>query len=148
VMAQDIILVKNLYKIYGPNPEGAISLIKKGSPKERIREKTGNIVGVNNGSFKVKKGEIFVIMGLSGSGKSTLLRCVNRLVKPTCGKIIVGKIDVTAANKKALLQFRRKETAMVFQDFALFPHMSVIENVKYGLDVQNVKKGEKNTKSE
>lgn len=135
--------VKNLYKIFGSNTKEALKLVKEGVSKQEILKKTGATIGVDNANFKVEKGEFFVVMGLSGSGKSTLIRCLNKLIEPTHGEVIVDGDDVAKADKNALLEIRRKKIAMVFQNFGLFPHRTVIDNVKYGLEVQGVD----NTKS-
>ncbi|OWZ82958.1 quaternary amine ABC transporter ATP-binding protein [Natranaerobius trueperi] len=129
---------KNVYKIFGPRPDRVFSLIEKGMDKEDILKKTGNTLGVNDASFEVNEGEIFVIMGLSGSGKSTLIRCVNRLIEPTRGEILIDGEDITKMNSEKLREVRRAKLGMVFQHFALFPHRTVLDNVTYGLEVQNV----------
>ncbi len=130
------IKVKNVFKIFGPNPQKIIPLIEKGKSKEEILKETGHGVGVNNANFAVEQGEIFVVMGLSGSGKSTLIRCLNRLIEPTAGEILIDGENIVGCDKDTLLQIRRKKMAMVFQNFALFPHYTVGENVAYGLEVQ------------
>ncbi|MFW5487811.1 MAG: quaternary amine ABC transporter ATP-binding protein [Desulfovibrio sp.] len=132
------ITVQNLYKIFGPSPERAIPLLENGRSKEDILRETKLGVGVNNVSFTAEEGEILVIMGLSGSGKSTLVRCVNRLIEPTRGSVIINGTDVTALPPEELRQFRQAHMGMVFQNFALFPHRSVIQNVEYGLELQGV----------
>jgi glycine betaine/proline transport system ATP-binding protein len=132
------IKVENLYKVFGPNPDDIIPLIEKGQTKDEIMEKTRHGVGVANASFAVREGEILVVMGLSGSGKSTLVRCINRLIEPTAGMITVDGEDVCALSTKALRQFRQKHFGMVFQNFALLPHRTVVRNVEYGLEIQKV----------
>ena len=134
----DKIVIKDLYKIFGPRPEEALQMVKEGRSKEEIMEKTRHGVGVVNINFTVNTGEILVVMGLSGSGKSTLVRCINRLIEPTEGKVYVNGEDVTALNSAGLRKFRQKHFGMVFQNFALFPHRSVVANVEYGLEVQGV----------
>lgn len=134
------IVVKNLYKIFGPTPEKALKLINQGYSKEDIFEKTGNTVGVMNANFKVYEGEIFVVMGLSGSGKSTLVRLLNRLIEPTKGEIYIDGQDITKLSEKKLIQVRRSKMSMVFQSFALLPHLNVIDNVCFGLDLSKVDK--------
>ncbi|MFO8090026.1 MAG: glycine betaine/L-proline ABC transporter ATP-binding protein [Desulfatiglandaceae bacterium] len=136
----DKIEIKELYKIFGPHPEKVIGMLNEGQTKDEIMEKTGHGVGVANVSFTVKEGEILVIMGLSGSGKSTLVRCINRLIDPTAGSVFVNGEDVTALDEEQLRMFRQKHFGMVFQHFALFPHRTVVENVEYGLEIQNVEK--------
>ena len=132
------IVVENLYKIFGPHPDKAMRLVQQGLSKEEIMEKTRHGVGVVDASFDVKEGEILVIMGLSGSGKSTLVRCINRLIEPTAGKVIVNGEDVTRLSEKELRAFRQRHFGMVFQNFALFPHRTVCRNVEYGLEIQKV----------
>lgn len=134
----DKIVIKDLYKLFGPRPEEALQMVKEGRSKEEIMEKTRHGVGVANVNFTVSAGEILVVMGLSGSGKSTLVRCINRLIEPTAGKVYVNGEDVTALNRKGLREFRQKHFGMVFQNFALFPHRTVVANVEYGLEVQGV----------
>ncbi len=131
-----MVKVKNLYKIYGSKPRKALELVKNGVTKDELLKRTGNGIGINHADFEVAKGEIFVVMGLSGSGKSTLIRCLNRLIEPTDGKVIIDGEDICACDDKKLLEIRRKKIAMVFQHFALFPHRTVSENVAYGLEVQ------------
>ena len=132
------IVVEGLYKIFGPNPEKALQMVQDGHSKDEIMEKTRHGVGVVDASFVVNTGEILVVMGLSGSGKSTLVRCINRLIEPTAGRVLVNGEDVTRLGKKELRHFRQKHLGMVFQNFALFPHRSVVRNVEYGLEVQGV----------
>ena len=139
------LVVENAYKIFGGDPEPAFKLLKEGKAKEEIYKKTGLTIGVQNASFSVSSGEIFVIMGLSGSGKSTLVRCINRLVEPTKGNVYLEDssgetVNVTTLSSDALREVRRERISMVFQEFALFPHMSVLENVVYALRI----KGEQN----
>lgn len=130
--------VQNLYKIFGNKPERAIKFLEEGMSKEEILKKYKLTVGVNNASFTVEPGSIFVIMGLSGSGKSTVVRCINRLIDATAGTIKVGGEDVTRMDKKKLLELRRNKMGMVFQRFAIFPHRTVVENVAYGLEIQGM----------
>lgn len=135
--------VKNLIKVFGPHPEKALTMLKKGKGKGEILKETGNTIGVNNVSFSVNEGEIFVVMGLSGSGKSTILRCLNRLIEPSSGNVIIDGADITKLNVKDLRKFRQEKTAMVFQQFALLPHRTVLQNTVYGLEVQGVSKEER-----
>jgi len=138
----------NLYKIFDGNKEKEISMLKEGHSKEEILEKTGATVGINDASFEVEEGEIFVIMGLSGSGKSTLLRCLNRLIETTSGSVKVDGTNVMDLNKEELREFRKDKFGMVFQNFALFPYRSVLENVEFGLEIQGVEKEERVKKAE
>ena len=130
--------IKNIYKIFGPKPEQVLPMVQDGATKEQVLEETDHTVGLDNVSLSVKKGEIFVCMGLSGSGKSTLIRHINRLIDPTSGQVIVDGVDVLSLDDKEILEFRKKTMSMVFQRFGLFPHKTVIENVAYGLEIQEV----------
>jgi glycine betaine/proline transport system ATP-binding protein len=129
------IVVKNLYKIFGDDNAQGMDLLRSGLDKEEILKQTSMVVGVSDVNFSIKQGEIFVVMGLSGSGKSTLVRLLNRLIEPTQGQILFDEIDITLMSDKELTAFRRKEVNMVFQSFALMPHMNVIENVAFGLEL-------------
>ena len=129
------IVVKNLYKIFGDDNTEGMDLLRSGLDKEEILKQTSMVVGVSDVNFSIKQGEIFVVMGLSGSGKSTLVRLLNRLIEPTQGQILFDEIDITLMSDKELTAFRRKEVNMVFQSFALMPHMNVIENVAFGLEL-------------
>ena len=140
--------VKNVSKIFGRQVEKASKLAVQGLSKEEILKKTGATVGVDRVSFQVQQGEIFVIMGLSGSGKSTVLRMLNQLIPATSGQIIVDGQDLTKLSKKEMLEFRRNKMSMVFQNFALFPHYTVLENVAYGLEIKNVSKDERLKKAQ
>ena len=131
--------VKNIYKIFGSTPKLIVPLLEKGDSKSVILKKYKHSVGVNKASFQVNEGEIFVVMGLSGSGKSTLLRCLNRLIEPSSGEIFIDGTDITKVDGSELREIRRKKIAMVFQNFALLPHKTVLENVAFGLEIQNVK---------
>ena len=104
-------------------------------------------MGVKQVSFDVNEGEIFVIMGLSGSGKSTLVRLLNRLIDPTMGQILLDGKDIVQMNKEQLRNVRRKKIGMVFQNFALFPHKTIVENTEYGLEIQGISKKERNEKA-
>ena len=135
--------VENVTKIFGRNPKSILPKIKKGTSKETILAETGHAVGVNNVSFEVNKGEIFVIMGLSGSGKSTLIRCLNLLNKPTEGKIFIDGENIIDYDNKQLKEFRQKKVAMVFQHFGLFTHRTVLNNVVYGLEIRGIPEEER-----
>jgi glycine betaine/proline transport system ATP-binding protein len=129
--------IRNLSKIFGPEPERALRLLEQGVSNEEIFNRTGHAVGLSGVSFDVDDGEILVVMGLSGSGKSTLIRCINRLIEPTRGEIHIDGQSVTALDPDDLLEFRRNKFGMVFQNFALLPHRSIVANVEYGLEIQN-----------
>ncbi|PDH19214.1 MAG: glycine/betaine ABC transporter [Pelagibacterales bacterium MED-G42] len=136
--------INNVYKIFGPNPKSVLPMVKDGSSKEEILEKTQHTVGLDNVSLKIEEGEIFVCMGLSGSGKSTLIRHLNRLVDPTDGEILVEGTNVMKLNQEKLIEFRRHKMSMVFQRFGLFPHKTVLQNVGYGLEMQGIEIKERN----
>ncbi len=141
------IRIEGLYKVFGRAPHRGVEMLRAGKSKDEILKKTKLAVGVADASFDVYDGETLVVMGLSGSGKSTLIRCVNRLMEPTAGKIIVDDIDVTALDEAGLREIRRKKFGMVFQSFALFPHKTVLENVEFGLDIQGVPVEERRPKA-
>ena len=130
--------VKNLVKIFSSHPQKALDLLHKGLSKEEIFAETNLTVGINNVSFTVNEGEIFVVMGLSGSGKSTIHRWLNRLIEPTSGAIIIDDVDITKLNSKELRQVRQTKLAMVFQQFALLPHRTVLQNTVFGLEIHGV----------
>ncbi|SJL84579.1 glycine betaine/L-proline ABC transporter ATP-binding protein ProV [Vibrio palustris] len=130
--------VKNLYKVFGDSPEEAFPLLQKGLDKDQIFEQTGLTVGVKDVSLTINEGEIFVIMGLSGSGKSTLVRLLNRLIEPTKGEVLLHDKDIAKMSDEELREVRRKKISMVFQNFALMPHMTVIENTAFGLELDGI----------
>ncbi|MFE3266640.1 glycine betaine/L-proline ABC transporter ATP-binding protein [Streptomyces sp. NPDC059215] len=136
--------VDGLWKVFGPRPErvpadpGLAAL----TPAE-LRSRTGCTAAVRDVGFDVRKGEVFVVMGLSGSGKSTLVRCLTRLIEPTAGTIAIDGEDVRAMDRARLRELRRRRAAMVFQHFGLLPHRSVLDNVAYGLEIQGVGKAER-----
>jgi glycine betaine/proline transport system ATP-binding protein len=142
-MSTDKIVVENLYKIFGSNPEQAFDLLNKGYSKDDILRETGQVLGVNNVSFTVREGEIFVLMGLSGSGKSTLIRLINRLIEPSAGDVFVDGQNVSKMGRAELTALRRRDMSMVFQSFALMPHRTVLENAAFGLEVGGVGKDER-----
>jgi glycine betaine/proline transport system ATP-binding protein len=145
---EELVRFDGVYKIFGPQPRGrALDLVKSGYSKDEVLRRSGHVVGLNDVSFSVKRGELFVVMGLSGSGKSTALRAVNKLHPITVGDVIVDGIDVMALSGTGLQAFRREKMGMVFQHFALFPHRNVIDNVGYGLKVQKVPKDERDAAS-
>ena len=128
--------INNVYKIFGPRDKSILPMVKNGSSKDEILEKTGHTVGLDNVSLKIEEGETFVCMGLSGSGKSTLIRHLNRLIDPTAGEILIEGTNVMNLDKEKLIEFRRHKMSMVFQRFGLFPHKTVMQNVGYGLEMQ------------
>ena len=142
------IVVKNVYKVFGNRPKYAMKQISKGVSKEEIFKKTSMTVGVQDASFEVYEGEIFVIMGLSGSGKSTLVRLLNRLIEPTSGSILIDEDDITKVDEKKLIDIRRKKVSMVFQSFALMPHLNIIDNVAFGLELGGMSKTERHAQAQ
>ncbi len=142
-----IVVVKNLYKIFGQNPERAFKLFEEGKEKDEIYKETGLTVGVRDASFEVREGEIFVVMGLSGSGKSTLVRMLNRLIEPTSGHVYLEDKDVAEMSMEELTQLRREKMSMVFQSFALMPHMTVLQNAAFGMEVAGKSEKERNERA-
>lgn len=142
------IRVEHLTKIFNGHVKQVRQLLAQGKSKAEILQRTGATIGVNDASFAVEEGEIFVIMGLSGSGKSTLIRMVNRLIEPTSGHVYLDRQDISKLNKDELRKVRREKMSMVFQNFALFPHRSVMENAAYGLEVQGIPADERHAKAE
>ncbi|ASG01991.1 glycine betaine/L-proline ABC transporter ATP-binding protein ProV [Vibrio anguillarum] len=139
-----VLEVKNLYKVFGETPQQAFPLLEKGLDKDQIFEQTGLTVGVKDVSLSINEGEIFVIMGLSGSGKSTLVRLLNRLIEPTQGSVLLKGKDIAHISEQELRDVRRKNISMVFQNFALIPHMTVLENAAFGLELSGVVVHERN----
>lgn len=137
-----LIKINQLYKIFGDDQVKALELVKNGISKEELLEKSNCVLGLNNINLNIKKAKIQVVMGLSGSGKSTLIRHLNRLIEPTSGEILVNDTNILDLNPKDLVKFRQNNMSMVFQKFALFPHKTVLQNVGYGLAVQNIPKKE------
>ena len=137
--------INNVYKIFGPKPHDVLEMVKSGSGKEEVLEKTGHTVGLDNVSLKIEEGETFVCMGLSGSGKSTLIRHLNRLIDPTDGEILVEGTNVMSLDTEKLIDFRRHKMSMVFQRFGLFPHKTVLQNVGYGLEMQGIEIEKRNS---
>ncbi len=141
------IQVKGLSKVFGNQPKKALELRDEGLKRPEILDKTGQTLGLSNITFDVKEGELLVIMGLSGSGKSTLIRCLNRLIEPTEGDIIIDGENIPKLSEKELLECRRRHFSMVFQHFALFPHRSVQLNAEYGLEIRGIDKAERAQKA-
>ena len=136
--SQSIIKCESVYKIFGANAEKMLQNASGNVDAKKFQE-AGCIVGVNNASFEVSKGEMLVVMGLSGSGKSTLLRCISRLTDATSGKIYIDGQDLLALNNKELIELRRNKMGMVFQSFALLPHKTVLENIAFPLQIKGIK---------
>src|SRR5690606_17604193 len=124
--------IRKLYKIFGPQAADMVARVEAGMTKTELNEKYGHVLGLQDINISMPAGGIQVIMGLSGSGKSTLIRHINRLIDPTSGEVVVGGDDVVRMNPDQLRNFRRHQTAMVFQKFALLPHRNVLENTVYG----------------
>ncbi|ETI58319.1 quaternary amine ABC transporter ATP-binding protein [Marinomonas profundimaris] len=139
---ETLIEIEGLYQIFGPKAEDVLPKVKAGASKEEVLAETGHTIGLQDINLSVKRGEIFVIMGLSGSGKSTLIRHFNRLIDPTAGKIKVDGENIMELSPKDLITFRRHKMAMVFQHFGLMPHRCVLDNVGYGLLIKGEKRAE------
>ena len=136
--SQSIIKCESVYKIFGANAEKMLQNTS-GNVDAKTFQEAGYIVGVNNASFEVSKGEMLVVMGLSGSGKSTLLRCISRLTDATSGKIYIDGQDLLKLKNKELIELRRNKMGMVFQSFALLPHKTVLENIAFPLQIKGIK---------
>lgn len=145
IVSTDVSLtVSNVWKIFGARADEALQAIKeKGLTKSEVLEQYNAVVGVADVSFTINRGEIFCVMGLSGSGKSTLVRHFNRLLEPTAGKILIDGVDVMSLRAKELRNFRNEKISMVFQNFALLPHRSVLDNVAMPLEIRKVNKNER-----
>lgn len=139
--------VRNVSKIFGKSPKAALELLEQGRSKKEILKETGQTVGVNKVDFNIYPGEIFVIMGLSGSGKSTLIRMFNRLIAPTVGEILIDNEDIVKMSPARLREVRQKKISMVFQNFALFPHKTILENTEFGLEIQKTSVEERREKA-
>ncbi|WP_432154106.1 quaternary amine ABC transporter ATP-binding protein [Streptomyces tricolor] len=141
---EPVFSVSGLWKVFGPKPERVPADPELSAlPPAELRSRTGCTAAVRDVSFDVRKGEVFVVMGLSGSGKSTLVRCLTRLIEPTAGTISIDGEDVRAMDRARLRELRRHRAAMVFQHFGLLPHRTVLDNVAYGLEIQGVGKSER-----
>lgn len=142
--------IEKVSKIFGSpgQRKQALKMLDQGEEKDTILSETGATVGVNQADFEINEGEIFVIMGLSGSGKSTLVRMLNRLIEPTSGNILVDGENINDMDDEALRELRRHKISMVFQNFGLFPHKTVLENTEYGLEVQGIDKEVRQEKAE
>ena len=134
-MSETVIKCESVYKIFGQNAKKMLEE-SNGNVDAKTFQERGCIVGVNNASFEVAKGEMLVVMGLSGSGKSTLLRCISRLTDATGGKIFIEGQDLLELNNKELIELRRNKMGMVFQSFALLPHKTVVENIAFPLQIK------------
>ena len=136
--------IKNVWKIFGNNSKEALNAIQNENiSKQEALEKYNSVIGVSDVSFNVKKGEIFCVMGLSGSGKSTLVRHINRLLEPTSGQILINNEDIMKFDAKSLQDLRNKKIGMVFQNFALMPHRSVLDNIAMPLEIRGISKNDR-----
>lgn len=127
---------------FGSDPQATLKALRSGVSKTELLESTGQVVGVQDVNLSIEKGELFVVMGLSGSGKSTLVRMINRLIEPSAGQVLLDGVDITAMSHQQLVQLRRNKMSMVFQSFALLPHLNIIDNVAFGLHVSGIDKKE------
>lgn len=137
------IIIEQVFKIFGAACPSALLLAQQGLSKDEIFKQTGNSMAVSNVSLEIEEGEIFVIMGLSGSGKSTLVRLLNRLIEPTAGRILINGENIQQLTSAQLRQLRRKEVSMVFQSFALMPHLNVRDNTALGLELAGMPKSQR-----
>ena len=137
------ITIEHVFKVFGDAPDTALALLRQGYSKDDILARTGHSIGVFDASFTIGAGEIFVVMGLSGSGKSTLVRMLNRLIEPTAGRILVDDVDINQLPDADMRALRRKDISMVFQSFALMPHMTVLDNTAFGLELAGVERAER-----
>lgn len=148
-MNEDVVIeARGLYKIFGADPRKAFPLLEEGLSKEDILEKTGCVVAINDANFEVRRGEMFVVMGLSGSGKSTVIRCLNRLIDPTRGQVLIAGEDIMKMSDEELRAVRRQKLSMVFQHFGLLPQRTVLGNVEFGLEISDVSADERRRKAQ
>lgn len=145
-MAEPVILCRGLWKIYGPEPAKFLARHDSNPSPEQF-EQSGHIGAVQDVNLDVQPGEILVIMGLSGSGKSTIVRCLSRLIEPTHGQVIFQGTDLLKATEKEMIEIRRHKMGMVFQNFALLPHRTVIDNVAFPLEVQGVDRAQRHERA-
>ncbi|AVO41997.1 glycine betaine/L-proline ABC transporter ATP-binding protein ProV [Simplicispira suum] len=141
------ISIEHAFKVFGDAPEAALALVREGHSKNEILARTGQSIGVFDAHFDIGAGEIFVVMGLSGSGKSTLVRMLNLLIEPTAGRILVDGVDLAKLSDSELRALRRKDISMVFQSFALMPHMTVLDNTALGLELAGVARTERQSQA-
>ncbi|MDP6823809.1 MAG: betaine/proline/choline family ABC transporter ATP-binding protein [Dehalococcoidia bacterium] len=143
-----VVSVDSLWQVYGDNPELALTDQYKDVSKSELQDELGLVLALKDVSLEINRGETFVVMGLSGSGKSTLVRCLNGLITPTSGQVnILGQI-LSDIDNDELTQLRRNSIAMVFQHYALFPHLSVMENTAWGLEIQGIGRRERNRRAQ
>lgn len=138
IQTEELVRVEGLTKVFGRHHKRAAELFRAGKTREEVYKATQCSIGVHNVSFTIRRGELFVVMGLSGSGKSTLIRTINRLIEPSDGKIFIDDTEVTALSRRQLRDLRRRRIGMVFQQFALYPHLTVLDNAAYALKIAGV----------
>ena len=144
VSSSSAIKIENVWKVFGNTSKVALDAIQNDKiSKTEALEKYNSVIGVSDVSFDVKQGEIFCVMGLSGSGKSTLVRHINRLLEPTSGKILINDQDVMTLDRESLQELRNKKIGMVFQNFALMPHRSVVDNIAMPLEIRGISKNDR-----
>lgn len=144
---ESILRVNHLTKLYGVNKAEAAKMMRAGSNKDEVYQQTGVTVALWDVSFNVRRGEIFVIIGLSGSGKSTVVRTLNMLHKPTSGQVFFENSEINQFTGKDLLEYRRDKISMVFQSFGLMNHRDVLGNVAYGLEIKGMPRVERESKA-
>ena len=146
-MSDSHISIRGLYKIFGKKPGQAMDRVKQGTGKDELLNQHNHVLGLQDINLEIPRKKIQVIMGLSGSGKSTLIRHFNRLIEPTAGEVWIDGTNVLELDKKQLMEFRRVKMSMVFQRFALLPHRTILDNVRYGLDIMGVPESEAKDKA-
>ena len=145
-MTEAALACRNVWKLYGSDPKGVLA--RRGpKPSEAELKAAGYITAVADATLHVARGEIFVIMGLSGSGKSTLVRCLARLIEPSAGEVMFAGRNLLGATPQELIELRRHKMGMVFQHFALLPHLSVLDNVAFPLEIQGVARKEREARA-
>jgi glycine betaine/proline transport system ATP-binding protein len=145
-MTDALLSCRHVWKVFGVSPPRGQEELSRLTAADLQRR--GFTAAVRNVNLEVKPGEIFVIMGLSGSGKSTLVRCLSRLIEPTSGEILFKGENLLTASDKRMIDIRRKHMGMVFQNFALLPHLTVIENVSFPLDIQGMERGKRQLRAQ
>ena len=134
------IVVNGLWKVFGDKPDRVFQPEHASKSRAELQDELGLVTGLRDVSFSVERGAVFVVMGLSGSGKSTLVRCLIRLIEATRGQVLFDGEDIRSYSQDQLIDFRRRKTAMVFQQYGLLPHRSVIDNVAMGLEIRGIDK--------
>ncbi len=143
----DRIRIEGIYKVFGRSPQQAVELLKAGETKESVLANTGHVAGLTDVSLAVPAGAIYMVMGLTGSGKSTLARCINRLIEPDAGRILIDGEEITSASEARMREIRRTRISMVFQHFALLPNRTVAENAEFGLKLRGIGAKERREKA-